>query len=90
MDAIGSAILTLPRRPSVGSHVSAAWTGGRQSGGCGDTRELLRKFFEVDRAHVTVAALKALADQEVLPAATVGEAIQKLGIDVEGLEPWRA
>jgi pyruvate dehydrogenase E1 component len=51
---------------------------------------LLRRFFEVDRAHITIAALKALADQEALPAAAVSGAIQKFGIDADSLEPWRA
>ena len=63
---------------------------GTDGFGRSDTRELLRRFFEVDRAHITVAALKALADQEVLPAATVSSAIQKFGIAADSLEPWRA
>jgi pyruvate dehydrogenase E1 component len=63
---------------------------GTDGFGRSDTRELLRRFFEVDRAHITVAALKALADQEVLPAATVTGALKKFGIDAEIVEPWRA
>ncbi len=63
---------------------------GTDGFGRSDTRELLRRFFEVDRAHVVVAALKALADQEVVPAAAVSGAIRKFGIDAESLEPWRA
>ena len=62
---------------------------GTDGFGRSDTRERLRRFFEVDRAHITVAALKALADQEVLPAATVSSALQKFGIDAEAAEPWR-
>ena len=63
---------------------------GADGFGRSDTRELLRRFFEVDRAHITVAALKALADQEVLPAATVSNAIRKFGIDADSIEPWHA
>ena len=63
---------------------------GTDGFGRSDTRELLRRFFEVDRAHICVAALKALADQEAIPAATVSSAIQKFGIDAENIEPWRA
>ncbi len=63
---------------------------GTDGFGRSDTRELLRRFFEVDRAHIAVAALKALADQEVLPAVTVSSAIRKFGIDADNLEPWRA
>ncbi len=63
---------------------------GTDGFGRSDTRELLRRFFEVDRAHITVAALKALADQEALPAATVASAIRKFGISGDALEPWHA
>ena len=62
---------------------------GTDGFGRSDTRELLRRFFEVDRAHITVAALKALADQEALPAATVASAIRKFGIGEDSIEPWR-
>ena len=63
---------------------------GTDGFGRSDTRELLRRFFEVDRAHITVAALKALADQEALPAATVASAIRNFGISGDSIEPWRA
>jgi len=43
----------------------------------------LRAFFEVDRHHVAVAALKALADEGTVPMAKVTEAIAKYGIDPE-------
>ena len=42
---------------------------GTDGFGRSDTREKLRGFFEVDRHYVTVAALKALADEGTLPAA---------------------
>ncbi len=63
---------------------------GTDGFGRSDTRALLRRFFEVDRAHIAVAALKALADQEVIPAAIVNSAIQKFGIAADAVEPWRA
>src|SRR5437879_13486203 len=43
---------------------------GTDGYGRSDTREKLRRFFEVDRLHVAVAALKARADAGALPAAT--------------------
>ena len=49
--------------------------------GRSDTRENLRQFFEVDRHYVTVAALKALADEGQLDKARVAEAIAKYGLD---------
>ncbi len=61
---------------------------GTDGFGRSDTREKLRGFFEVDRHYVTVAALKALADDGALPAAKVAEAIAKYGIDPAKPAPW--
>jgi pyruvate dehydrogenase E1 component len=61
---------------------------GTDGFGRSDTREELRRFFEVDRQHVAVAALKALADEEALPAGKVAEAIQKYRIDPAKPDPW--
>jgi len=55
-----------------------------------DTRAQLRKHFEVNRYHVVVAALKALADEGVLPAAKVAEAIAKYDIDADKINPLYA
>ena len=63
---------------------------GTDGFGRSDTREQLRHHFEVDRYFVTVAALKALADNGQLEAATVTKAIKKYGIDPEKTEPLRA
>jgi pyruvate dehydrogenase E1 component len=60
---------------------------GTDGFGRSDTRRQLRKFFEVDRHYVAVAALKALADQEAVPRDKVTEAIQKYGIDPEKPNP---
>ncbi len=54
---------------------------GTDGYGRSDTREKLRHFFEVDRNWVTVAALKALADEGTLPASKVAEAIAKYNLD---------
>jgi pyruvate dehydrogenase E1 component len=60
---------------------------GTDGFGRSDTRKALRGFFEVDRRYVAVAAMKALADQEVLPQSKVTEAIRKYGIDPEKPNP---
>ena len=52
-----------------------------------DTRKQLRRFFEVDRHYVAVAALKALADEEAIAAQKVTEAIKKYGLDPEKPNP---
>ena len=60
---------------------------GTDGFGRSDYRRKLRSFFEVDRYHVVVASLKALADDQLLPARRVSEAIAKYGIDPEGPNP---
>jgi pyruvate dehydrogenase E1 component len=62
---------------------------GTDGFGRSDTRRALRRFFEVDRHYVAVAALKALADQEALPQKKVTEAIVKYGVDPEKPNPVR-
>jgi len=61
---------------------------GTDGFGRSDTREKLRGFFEVDRRYVTIAALKALADDGALPAAKVAEAIAKYQLDPAKPAPW--
>jgi len=61
---------------------------GTDGFGRSDTREKLRRFFEVDRHYVAVAALKALSDDGALPAATVAEALKRYGIDATRPPPW--
>jgi pyruvate dehydrogenase E1 component len=60
---------------------------GTDGFGRSDTRRKLRQFFEVDRHYVAVAAMKALADQELLPRKTVAEAIRKYGVNPEKPNP---
>jgi pyruvate dehydrogenase E1 component len=62
---------------------------GTDGFGRSDTRRALRSFFEVDRHHVAVAALKALADQEALPHKKVSEAIKQYGVDPDKPNPAR-
>ncbi len=61
---------------------------GTDGFGRSDLREQLRAFFEIDRHHVVVAALKALAEEGQVPAERVSEAIQKYDIDPEAPAPW--
>jgi pyruvate dehydrogenase E1 component len=60
---------------------------GTDGFGRSDSREALRRFFEVDRHYVVVAALKALADDGKLPAAKAAEAIKKYKIDAAKPNP---
>ena len=60
---------------------------GTDGYGRSDTRKMLRRFFEVDRFHVTVAALKALADEGTISAKKVTEAIKRYKIDPDAPDP---
>ncbi len=57
---------------------------GTDGFGRSDYRKALRRFFEVDRHHVAVAALHALGRDEDAKAA-----IEQYGIDPETEAPWR-
>ena len=61
---------------------------GTDGFGRSDTRAKLRRFFEVDRHHVAVAALQALAEEGTIPAKQVADAIEKYGLDMEAPPPW--
>jgi pyruvate dehydrogenase E1 component len=68
----------LPRRYSVL---------GTDGFGRSDMRSQLRKFFEVNRWYIVIAALKALADEGSIPASRVREAIEKYRIDPDKPNP---
>ena len=61
---------------------------GTDGFGRSDTRENLRRFFEVDAESTTVATLYALHLKEAFPATVVDQAIKKLGIDPEKPFPF--
>ena len=63
---------------------------GTDGFGRSDFRSKLREHFEINRHYITVAALKALADDGVLPATKVAEAIKKYKIDTESINPLYA
>ncbi|MBF2760738.1 MAG: pyruvate dehydrogenase (acetyl-transferring), homodimeric type [Ectothiorhodospiraceae bacterium AqS1] len=61
---------------------------GTDGFGRSDRRSQLRRFFEVDRYHVVLAALKALADEGEIDVGTVAKAIAKYEIDPGSPDPW--
>ena len=63
---------------------------GTDGFGRSDTRERLRSFFEVDRRHIALAALSALARDNVIDAGQARAAIKKYGLDPEKPNPARA
>ena len=60
---------------------------GTDGYGRSDTRDKLRKFFEVDRYYIAHTTLKALADMESFSLEGLEEAGRKLGIDADKPNP---
>jgi pyruvate dehydrogenase E1 component len=63
---------------------------GTDGFGRSDFRSKLREHFEVNRHYITVAALKALAEEGTVPLSRVSEAIQKYRINTEKINPLYA
>jgi pyruvate dehydrogenase E1 component len=61
---------------------------GTDGFGRSGTRKALRRFFEVDREAIVIAALKALADEERIAPSVVAEAIERYGAGSAGRNPW--
>ncbi len=63
---------------------------GTDGYGRSDTRENLRRHFEVDRYHIVVAALEALAAEGVMSGKDVARAIKQYRIDGDKPNPLQA
>ncbi len=63
---------------------------GTDGFGRSDTREGLRRHFEIDAEHIVAATLASLAAQGEIPPATAKRALQELGLDPEKPEPREA
>ena len=61
---------------------------GTDGFGRSDTREVLRRFFEVDRHHIAATALYALAEQGKIPPDKVTEAYDLYQIDADKVPPY--
>ena len=79
-----SAVADLIRAWIPGRYVALGTDGFGRS----DTRVQLRRFFEVDRYHIAVASLRALADEGSVETSAVTDAIERYGIACEGASPW--
>ncbi|MCB0276756.1 MAG: pyruvate dehydrogenase (acetyl-transferring), homodimeric type [Calditrichaeota bacterium] len=60
---------------------------GTDGFGRSETREALRRFFEVDAECITIGVLYQLAQEGKIKASVVGKAIKELGVDPEKLNP---
>jgi len=72
-------------RPFVGRRFEVLGTDGF---GRSDYRVKLRRFFEVDRHHVTVAALRALAAEGTVERSTAAQAVERYELDADTPPPW--
>ena len=61
---------------------------GTDGYGRSDTRKSLRDFYEVDRFHITLATLKALAADGVIKKSLLGQAIKKYDLKGDRPNPW--
>jgi pyruvate dehydrogenase E1 component len=73
----------------IGSYTTARFIAlGTDGFGRSDTRLELRKFFEVDRHHIVLAALQALVDEGRLSRQIRMEAIKRYNIDSDAVPSW--
>ncbi|MFA6310124.1 MAG: alpha-ketoglutarate dehydrogenase [Sterolibacterium sp.] len=73
----------------IAPHVGGSFTVlGTDGFGRSDTRTALRKFFEVDRQQIVVAALYALSGLGQVSPATVSEAISRYQVATDTAAPW--
>jgi pyruvate dehydrogenase E1 component len=61
---------------------------GTDGFGRSDTRDVLRRFFEVDAGHVVVSVLHGLGANGAVTAEVVARAIDRYGIDPGTPDPW--
>jgi len=61
---------------------------GTDGFGRSDTRTVLRRFFEVDRRNIAVAALDALAHDGTIDSSRFAEAIARYEIDATSIPSW--
>jgi pyruvate dehydrogenase E1 component len=67
--------------PGMGGQARSYRVLGTDGFGRSDYRAALRRFFEVDRHHVTVTALKSLADEGKVKPEVVAQAIKRYELD---------
>jgi pyruvate dehydrogenase E1 component len=61
---------------------------GTDGMGRSDTREALRRFFEIDTGHVVVAVLTGLMEAGEVDASVVEDAIRRYDIDPDAVDPY--
>jgi pyruvate dehydrogenase E1 component len=73
----------------IACYVEAPYTAlGTDGFGRSDTRSALRRFFEVDRHSVVLAALHSLAKAKKVSHELAADAVVRYGIDSNSIPPW--
>ncbi|WP_455917812.1 alpha-ketoglutarate dehydrogenase [Pseudomonas cerasi] len=73
----------------IASYLNCSYTVlGTDGFGRSDTRAALRDFFEVDRHHLVLAALTALAEQGSVAQEVCQQAIERYGLQTERAGSW--
>ncbi|NWA02363.1 alpha-ketoglutarate dehydrogenase [Pseudomonas gingeri] len=85
--AVSDYIRALPQL--IGSYIESRYCVlGTDGFGRSDTRAALRDFFEVDRYHIVLAALSALADDGHLDRSLCAQAIERYALAVDSDSAW--
>jgi pyruvate dehydrogenase E1 component len=75
----------------ISRFVEAPYTSlGTDGFGRSDTREALRRHFEIDAEHIVVAVLSSLAKEGSAKLEEVADAIARYGIDPDAIDPRHA
>ena len=61
---------------------------GTDGMGRSDTRESLRRFFEIDTGHVVVGVLTGLLESGQVDSGMVDDAIKRYDIDPDAVDPY--
>jgi len=73
----------------ISSYLSNSFVAlGTDGFGRSDTRENLRKFFEIDKLQIVIAALDALCDQGKISKSALKSALKKYHINANSEHPW--
>ncbi len=91
---VSSLTNSCPEKPGAAQQMIAAYvearftTLGTDGFGRSDTRRALRAFFEVDRFHILIAALDAIATEGLMGRQIVANAIDRYDVKRPVPPPW--
>jgi len=96
LDTVGGPIVAVTDYMTAVPDQIARWVPGPFTSlgtdgfGRSDSREALRRFFEVDEGHIVATVLNSLVEQDAMEPKVVLDALQRYAIDPEALPPAQA